>query len=185
MREIVGNAAYDENRDALEQADAVQEAARFIRQMREHAKFSQTVLGERIGVSQERISEMERGNSPEGVSYALLRRVARACGFNDWPNAPAPKSAELSEYVYELDDDSIVLLPQHGGVLGESFGVDEIFAIKEKLSHATSRGKVIDGVILTVNPELGPICVRGISPLKPRALSTGHRSYLSSKGTKV
>jgi HSP20 family molecular chaperone IbpA/DNA-binding XRE family transcriptional regulator len=92
-RELVGNDIYEGNREAFENADAVQEAARFVRQMRDYAKLSQKVLGEKLGVSQARISEIERGNSPEGVSYALLKRVARACNLPDWPAGPLEPTA--------------------------------------------------------------------------------------------
>jgi ribosome-binding protein aMBF1 (putative translation factor) len=92
VRQIVGDAHYDSNRDAYENADAVQEAARFVRQMREHAELSQRALGERLGVSQARISEIEKGGAPEGVSYALLKRVSRACGLPDWPASPLPET---------------------------------------------------------------------------------------------
>jgi transcriptional regulator with XRE-family HTH domain len=88
FREILGTKKYEERRAGLEKADAVREAARFIKEMREHAKLSQAALARKLGMSQARVSEMERGNSPDGVGYALLRRVAVACGFPNWPMAP-------------------------------------------------------------------------------------------------
>ena len=91
LRNIVGSDLDEGTRAALEMAEGVQEAARFIRQMRTEAKLTQKALGDRLGVNQARISELERGGSPEGVSYALLRRVAIACEFSNWPAAPAKR----------------------------------------------------------------------------------------------
>jgi transcriptional regulator with XRE-family HTH domain len=88
LLEIVGPKRRKTMSKELETAEGVEEAARFMRQMREYAGLSQAELGKRLDVNQTRISELERGGSPEGVSYALLRRVARACGFADWPVAP-------------------------------------------------------------------------------------------------
>jgi transcriptional regulator with XRE-family HTH domain len=88
LRELLGDAKYEQNREGLENAESVREAARFVREMREHAKFTQGHLARKLGVTQPRISEIERGNSPEGIGYALLRRVAKVCGFPDWPMSP-------------------------------------------------------------------------------------------------
>jgi transcriptional regulator with XRE-family HTH domain len=88
LRELLGDDVYRDNRASLDNAEAVREGARFLRQMREHAGLKQSALARKLGVSQARISEIERGNSPEGVSYALLKRMAAACGFPDWPAAP-------------------------------------------------------------------------------------------------
>jgi transcriptional regulator with XRE-family HTH domain len=92
-----GRELSERSKAALEQADLVQEAAQFLRQMREHAELTQEGLGEKLGVSQARISELERGNSPEGMSYALLRRAAKACGFEQWPPAPLDVPAVREE----------------------------------------------------------------------------------------
>jgi len=88
MRALLGDEVYEAKKELLKDADAVQEAARFVRQMRKHADITQTELADRLRVSQARISEIERGGSPEGISYMLLRRVARVCGFADWPRSP-------------------------------------------------------------------------------------------------
>jgi transcriptional regulator with XRE-family HTH domain len=88
LRELIGEEVYAKRRDALDNAEAVREAARFMRSMREHAHLTQTALARRLGVSQARISEIERGASPEGVSYALLKRIASKCGFANWPSPP-------------------------------------------------------------------------------------------------
>jgi DNA-binding XRE family transcriptional regulator len=88
LSKIVGKEVGKEALTALETAEAVNEAARFLRQMRETAELTQQQLGEKLGVSQARICELERGGKPEGMSYALLRRAAIACGFREWPAPP-------------------------------------------------------------------------------------------------
>ncbi|HEY8696363.1 MAG TPA: helix-turn-helix transcriptional regulator [Rhizomicrobium sp.] len=93
MRVLLGNEVYEAKKELLKDADAVQEAARFVRQMRKHANITQTELADRLSVSQARVSEIERGGSPEGISYMLLRRVARVCGFADWPPSPLEETA--------------------------------------------------------------------------------------------
>jgi DNA-binding XRE family transcriptional regulator len=50
-----------------------------IRDMRIHVGFTQVELGERLGVSQSRISQMENGDV--GTEHSLFR-VAEACGFS-------------------------------------------------------------------------------------------------------
>ena len=69
----------------------VLEGAALIREMRELAindaggrGIKQRELAERLGVNPARISELERGTGRDGVSYALLKRIARACRV-DWP----------------------------------------------------------------------------------------------------
>jgi transcriptional regulator with XRE-family HTH domain len=56
------------------------EAARFVRTLRERAGLTQRELAQRLGVSQPRVSAMEKAAGPEGPTYAMLKRVARACG---------------------------------------------------------------------------------------------------------
>src|SRR5262249_21132774 len=88
ISDLVGDDLDEQSRIALETAEMVREAARFMREMRESAGMTQGQLGKKLGVSQARISELEKGNSPEGMSYALLRRAAKACNRPDWPPAP-------------------------------------------------------------------------------------------------
>jgi ribosome-binding protein aMBF1 (putative translation factor) len=57
-------------------------AAEFIRHSREVADLSQAELAEEIGITQARVSQLERAESPEGPSIAMLARVAKACGRN-------------------------------------------------------------------------------------------------------
>ncbi len=93
LKELLGDDVYRKNRTSLDNAEAVREGARFLRQMREHAGLKQSELAGKLGISQARISEIERGNSPEGVGYSLLKRIAAACGFPDWPAAPVENHA--------------------------------------------------------------------------------------------
>jgi transcriptional regulator with XRE-family HTH domain len=50
-----------------------------IRQMRRRARLSQRQLGDRIGVTQARISEIEIGTGKQGPSWDLMERIASAC----------------------------------------------------------------------------------------------------------
>ncbi|HYM31651.1 MAG TPA: helix-turn-helix transcriptional regulator [Candidatus Cybelea sp.] len=54
-------------------------AGAIVRGMRRSAKYSQAELAKRIGISQERISEIERGAGPQGPTFELLERIATAC----------------------------------------------------------------------------------------------------------
>lgn len=97
LEEIVGKRPDQKTRSALQTAEAVEEAARFLRQMREDAGLSQEQLGKMLGVSQARISELERGGTPDGMSYSILRRAAIACGLQDWPPAPSNEMAFIGK----------------------------------------------------------------------------------------
>jgi transcriptional regulator with XRE-family HTH domain len=65
----------------VQAADEVMAGARAIKTAREAAGLSQAELAARLEVSQPRISDMESGKGSEGVSFALLQRAVRACGF--------------------------------------------------------------------------------------------------------
>lgn len=92
--EVVGRS--EQFSEAYDTARFVLEAASLIRRMRQRAirddggiGYTQTELAERLpGISQPRISAIERGEGRDGVSYSLLKRVARACNI-EWP-APHP-----------------------------------------------------------------------------------------------
>lgn len=56
-------------------------AGAIVRGMRRSAGFPQAELARRVGVSQERISEIERGGGPQGPTFELLERIASACGM--------------------------------------------------------------------------------------------------------
>jgi transcriptional regulator with XRE-family HTH domain len=70
----------DDLRLALSSAE---EAATFIRQLRSNAGLTQHELARRLGISQPRVSAIERGIGSDGPTYGILRRIARACGV-DW-----------------------------------------------------------------------------------------------------
>lgn len=55
-------------------------AAAFVRAARQAAGLTQKQLAQRIGVSQPRIAELERGEGSQGPTISLLARVAQACG---------------------------------------------------------------------------------------------------------
>jgi transcriptional regulator with XRE-family HTH domain len=55
------------------------EAAQFVKKLRKSAGLTQRDLAARLGISQPRISAMERGIGPDGPSYLMLKRVADAC----------------------------------------------------------------------------------------------------------
>jgi transcriptional regulator with XRE-family HTH domain len=62
-----------------EASDAL-EAAALIRSIRETGRISQAELARRLRISQGRMSIIEKGDGPNGPTYAMLKRVARACG---------------------------------------------------------------------------------------------------------
>jgi transcriptional regulator with XRE-family HTH domain len=55
-------------------------AGGLVRRMRREADLSQRALGESLGVSQARISEIEAGAGSQGPTWALMERIAAACG---------------------------------------------------------------------------------------------------------
>jgi DNA-binding Xre family transcriptional regulator len=77
-------------RERFEQTSAALEAADLVRLMRQNALsrsgvrgISQDELAARTGLSQPRISQIERGTGRDGISYAVLRKIAYACGI-EW-----------------------------------------------------------------------------------------------------
>jgi ribosome-binding protein aMBF1 (putative translation factor) len=70
-------------RKKFDSASAALEAAALVREMRKKADdgkgISQSELGRRLGVSCSRISVIESGDGPTGPTYALLKRIAKAC----------------------------------------------------------------------------------------------------------
>jgi ribosome-binding protein aMBF1 (putative translation factor) len=70
--------------EELRRAQDVLEGGRLARRMREAADrgrgISQQELARRLAISQARISAIERGSGPQGPTYELLKRIARACG---------------------------------------------------------------------------------------------------------
>ena len=87
-------------REAFETASDALEAAALIRHMRALAGLTQTEIAARLGVTPARISTIERGDGPQGPTYALLKRVARVCGFQfDLGKALVQVQAEAPPYV--------------------------------------------------------------------------------------
>lgn len=66
-------------RRAFEHWSDVFEAAALIRELRNSARISQKELARRLGTHQSRISELERGDGPQGPTFTMLKRIARAC----------------------------------------------------------------------------------------------------------
>ena len=67
-------------KEAVAQERAALRAARFVRDTREAAHLSQAKLADRLGMTQARVSQLEKGAGKYGVSVELLERVAVACG---------------------------------------------------------------------------------------------------------
>jgi hypothetical protein len=79
-----------ELREQFEQTSAALEAADLVRRLRRQAfsangvrGISQEELAQRTGLSQPRISQIEKAKGRDGVTYAVLRKIAYACGL-DW-----------------------------------------------------------------------------------------------------
>ncbi|MDA3919429.1 MAG: helix-turn-helix domain-containing protein [Salinisphaera sp.] len=64
---------------AVDEAEAMQDAASFVRRVRKRLGLSQAVLAERIGVSIETIRNWEQGKRrPTGAAKALLKVLDKA-----------------------------------------------------------------------------------------------------------
>jgi transcriptional regulator with XRE-family HTH domain len=80
-----------EARAQFEESSDLAEAARIVRTMRSRARGSegsrgitQEALAGLLGVTQARISQIESGQGRDGLSFTLMKRIARACKV-DWP----------------------------------------------------------------------------------------------------
>jgi transcriptional regulator with XRE-family HTH domain len=67
-------------KEAVSEELATLRAARFVRETREAARFSQSKLASELNISQARVSQIESGKGKYGLSVALLERIAEACG---------------------------------------------------------------------------------------------------------
>jgi len=74
----------------LEEASAAAEAAALVRMLRRQALsatgtrgITQTELARRTGLTPPRISQIEKGEGANGPTYAVIRKIAFACGV-DW-----------------------------------------------------------------------------------------------------
>lgn len=68
-------------RTQLWQQHAVLLGARCVRDARMAAGYSQAELARRMGITQPRISSIERADGKDGPTLAMLLRVADACGL--------------------------------------------------------------------------------------------------------
>lgn len=83
--------------EQVRRSQDVLEGGSLVRRMRDMADgrtgISQEELARRLGLSQARISAIERGGGPQGPTYELLKRIARACGLVLQPTLQ-PRSAD-------------------------------------------------------------------------------------------
>jgi len=68
--------------ELFEATSAALEAGSLVRCFREHAHLSQAALADRVGVSEVRIIQIEGAEGHDIPTYALLRKLALACGIN-------------------------------------------------------------------------------------------------------
>jgi len=61
-------------------SSAAMRAGEWVRRIRKASALTQTALADKVNVTQERISEIERGEGPQGPTISLLDRIAKACG---------------------------------------------------------------------------------------------------------
>lgn len=66
--------------EKIQESTASLHAALFVGEARKEAHLTQAALAKRIGVSQARVSEMEKGEGRFGLSIGVLDQVAKACG---------------------------------------------------------------------------------------------------------
>jgi transcriptional regulator with XRE-family HTH domain len=169
-------------RARFEEKAAALEAANLVRQMRSQALsasgmrgISQDELAQRAGLSQPRISQIEKGDGRDGLSYAVLRRLAYACGV-DWGQAlrdviasvssqatPTPRTKEAS---YALRPNII-----HPPYAMRSGRIDPV---EERYTFGFAEQPPIE--VLTVNSapvqSSAPVTVANISPILQGSYST-------------
>jgi ribosome-binding protein aMBF1 (putative translation factor) len=80
--ELIG--ASSEAKEQFQTATHALEASALVREMRQKADgghpIQQKELARRLKVSPARVSAIESGDGPAGPTFALLRRIAHACG---------------------------------------------------------------------------------------------------------
>jgi DNA-binding XRE family transcriptional regulator len=69
-----------EVKQAYDDHTVVLETAAFIRELRIKAGYTQKVLAARMGVTQELVARLERGDGKRGMTVAMFARVVSACG---------------------------------------------------------------------------------------------------------
>lgn len=150
-------------RNRFEAKSAALEVADLVRRMRDQALsdsgfrgMSQAELARRAGLSQPRISQIEQAAGRDGITYAVLRKIAYACGV-DWAAALtrvlAERLAESCEDGKRPDekgnsdwgspsgpvDDS-----QYGGSLVKAESGFTIGVVKDVLFDASRNPKAIE-----------------------------------------
>ena len=98
-------AAFEDRFNALEAAEIVRIWMETAPNAEGEPGLSQAVLGERLGVSQTRISQIINADRGYGPSYSLLKRICLACGFA-WPQGLETALAEADEGGRESGVDS-------------------------------------------------------------------------------
>jgi transcriptional regulator with XRE-family HTH domain len=86
-------------------ADLVRTAARTLKAMRERAGFTQSELGEAIGLTQGRISQLESGLMDHAPNLETIALYAHACGESMSLEASGGREAEADPVfsVYEFE----------------------------------------------------------------------------------
>lgn len=67
--------------EQVEPQSAAKRAGRLIKLLRKEERLTQTQLGERMGLSQARVSQLEKGEGPYGPSLGTLCKAGAACGY--------------------------------------------------------------------------------------------------------
>jgi transcriptional regulator with XRE-family HTH domain len=171
-------------RARFEEKAAALEAANLVRQMRSQALsasgmrgISQDELAQRAGLSQPRISQIEKGDGRDGLSYAVLRKLAYACGV-DWGQALRDVIASVSlqatpnSQTTQTKEAPDALRP---GIIHPPYAMRSrtIDPVEERYTFGFPEQPPIE--VLTVNSaplqSSAPVTVANISPI-PDAYST-------------
>ena len=73
--------ANEDARRGFIEADAVIQAARFVRTLRERSGLSQRELARKLAMEPSQLSKIERGVGTQGPTLKTLARIADACGL--------------------------------------------------------------------------------------------------------
>ncbi len=68
--------------DLFQATSAALEAGSLVRCFRAYARLSEAALADRVGLSEIRIIQIEGAEGDDVPTYALLRKLAFACGIN-------------------------------------------------------------------------------------------------------
>lgn len=82
------------------------EAGRLVRRLREQVGLTQAELAVRLGERQSIVSAIENCDGTEGPSYALVKRIAAACGA-DWPALAAAVPSDTVRVILVMDGDAV------------------------------------------------------------------------------